>query len=415
MPTNALRFVSSAFGGKNGASFAAMKWRLAEVTDPAAAGYKAYDRSTPRAYEAVASWESPEMTAFTSEVTFPAVGARPGGTYRARVKHKDSTGRWSHWSAPVQFAAAEPDVSSYLKGLVVSQIMYNPAPPTALEAVSAPDAQEYEWIELMNTGTEVLDLTPIRFTKGIDFDFAGSSVTSLPPGGRVVVAKSLAAFAARYGEIIPGVLVAGAWEAGQSLSNAGEQIKVSYGAGTALRDFVYLDAAPWPDGADGTGHALVLVRPSGVPEHGVGEQWRLSRLRGGSPGVDDVITYAQWAAPFGDLPPDEDPDADGSVNFVEYALGSLPRDTSSRPVVDGELVQENGVWFLQTVFRRRLGADEALPQVEVSRDLVSWSGGPEVVLWSSQPDGEGLSVMTYRTPVVMTAGSGQFTHVRIRP
>lgn len=152
-----------------------------------------------------------------------------------------------------------------------------------------------------------------------------------------------------------------------------------------------------------------------MPEHGVGEQWRLSRLRGGSPGADDVITYAQWAAPFGDLPPDEDSDADGYVNFAEYALGSHPRDTSSRPVVEGELVQENGGWFLQTVFRRRLGADEALPQVEVSRDLVSWSGGPEVVLWSSQPDGEGLSVMTYRTPVVMTAGSGQFTHVRIRP
>jgi hypothetical protein len=35
-------------------------------------------------------------------------------------------------------------------------------------------------------------------------------------------------------------------------------VKLSYGAGTAIRDFTYDDEAPWPAAADGTGATLVL-------------------------------------------------------------------------------------------------------------------------------------------------------------
>ena len=34
--------------------------------------------------------------------------AKPGSTYRARVRMKDNTGRYSRWSEPLQFTATPP-------------------------------------------------------------------------------------------------------------------------------------------------------------------------------------------------------------------------------------------------------------------------------------------------------------------
>ena len=65
----------------------------------------------------------------------PPLAARAGQTHRVRVRHKDSTGRWSHWSAPLQFVAGTPDVSVYLNGIVVSQFMYHPPEPTGAETL----------------------------------------------------------------------------------------------------------------------------------------------------------------------------------------------------------------------------------------------------------------------------------------
>ena len=159
-----------------------------------------------------------DLTSFSSPYTFPPVAARPGGTYRARVKHRDHTGRWSHWSAPVSLSTTQPDINYYRESLVVSQLMYNPAAPTAAEQAAAQDSDSFEWIELMNVGSVSLDLTPVRITRGIDFDFAGSTVTTLAPGARVVVVNKLAAFSARHVGQMAGVQIAGEWEEGDNLS-----------------------------------------------------------------------------------------------------------------------------------------------------------------------------------------------------
>jgi hypothetical protein len=416
IPTDRLAFTSGDFAGKEGATFAAMKWRLAEVTDPSAPGFNPYDRTTPRAYEITASWESEELTTFQSTLTMPAVGARPGGTYRARVKHKDSTGRWSHWSAPVQFTAAEPDVQPYLDALVVSQFMYNPAPPTPAEAAVAADAQEYEWIELLNVGAVPLDLTPIRLTKGVDFDFAGSAVTSLPAGGRVVVVKNPAAFTARYGTAFPGVSVAGAWQSGQSLNNGGEEIKVSHGAGTPVREFAYTNDPPWPDGADGSGHGLVLVDPASRPAHALGTNWRLSTQRGGSPGASDTVTYDQWSASFGGLLPADDSDADGYTNFAEYALGLPPRSAAGPVPLEGLAVSDAGAAYFEVRVRQQLGAEDAQVVLEASTTLGAWDAAtPAYQLHSTQPNGDGTATMTYRRWLLPGAAGSEFVRVRVRP
>jgi len=96
-PAAGLRFKASEYVGQ--AEFAGVKWRIAEVGDRAPA-----DSRQGAAYEIKAAWESGELPTM-GEVTIPAKGIEAGRTYRVRVRMKDKTGRWSHWSAPVEFTA----------------------------------------------------------------------------------------------------------------------------------------------------------------------------------------------------------------------------------------------------------------------------------------------------------------------
>jgi hypothetical protein len=81
------QFHVSAFADPQGAdTFAAMEWRLAAV-----GGGR---------FELSAVWSSGEGPAARA-LTLPAGVLQPGLHYRARVRWKDNTGRWSRWSAAV--------------------------------------------------------------------------------------------------------------------------------------------------------------------------------------------------------------------------------------------------------------------------------------------------------------------------
>jgi hypothetical protein len=415
LATNALNFSSSAFVGKSGATFSAMKWRLAEVTNPGAAGYLPYDHTNRRLYEADPenTTESAELNAFAANYNFPPVAAKVGRTYRARVKHRDNNGRWSHWSAPVSFTATAPDLSVYLQSLVVSKILYHPANPTAGEQVVAQDENSYEWIELMNVGPGPLDLTPVRFTKGIDFDFAGSAVTTLNPGARVVIVNKLAAFNVRYAGQLAGVQIAGEWESGDNLANEGEQVKLSHGAGTPIRDFVYGIAAPWPTEAN-AGRALVLISPYSVPDHGSPASWRASAAPNGTPGFADGTTFAAWSAANGFTDPMLDEDQDGMNNFAEYALGGSPTENSQSLLPQGGKQPIGGINYLTISFRRNLAADDVRFTVEASNDMVNWNGDNNHVVFVSKTTHEdGTATLVYRSAQPYDAATHQFLRVRM--
>jgi hypothetical protein len=104
-PVDDLRFTSTAFSDPQGSgTYARTQWRLAEITSPGVVGYVA---GTPRKYEINSIWTA-ESTAAPGEVTVPLGVATVGKTYRLRVRHQDSSARWSNWSAPVQFTASVP-------------------------------------------------------------------------------------------------------------------------------------------------------------------------------------------------------------------------------------------------------------------------------------------------------------------
>lgn len=96
-PTGALQFAASPFKDAQGHNtFAAVQWRVGAI------GKR---EGEPWKYEIESVWLGPETVTPNVETHIPANVCEPSRTYRVRARYKDNTGRWSHWSAPVEFVA----------------------------------------------------------------------------------------------------------------------------------------------------------------------------------------------------------------------------------------------------------------------------------------------------------------------
>ena len=288
-PVNALVFRTSSFSDPQGSgTFAAMKWRIAEVTDETNPRYNPDD---PRKYEIETVWESNDLTVFQAGVQIPGSAVEIGHSYRVRCKMKDTSGRWSHWSSPVKFIVGEPVAAHILDDLRITEVMYNPGDPDVSKGELDVDSDEFEFIELKNIGQEVLDLTYVSFVQGITFNFYGSSVTSLGPGQFVLVVRNKEAFESRYGTGLSGRIAGQYIDYGTKLDNTGETVQLVDTWNGSIAQFTYSDDRGWPLPADGSGHSLVPLasalpgEPGGSLEWG--GNWRAGAYIGGSPGVDD--------------------------------------------------------------------------------------------------------------------------------
>jgi hypothetical protein len=219
-PADGLTFGNSAFSSPGGSSFAALEWRIAQVTDPANPNY---DPAAPRNYEITPTWESGRLTSFSPTVTIPGDSLKLGEPYRVRVRYQDAAGRWSHWSQPSQFIAGAPLVPAQDK-IRVTEVNYHPADPTAAEiSAGFADAEAFEFIELKNIHAQPINLAGYRFTQGVEFTFPSLIVQ---PGQSTIVVRNLEAFRFRYGF---GAAVAGQFDDGQ-LNNAGERLLLETGS-----------------------------------------------------------------------------------------------------------------------------------------------------------------------------------------
>jgi hypothetical protein len=294
-PVNRLTFQVANYSGVS--PFAAWKWRIAEITTtndlPLPPGQTAQLEIQP-------AWESAEITdANSRDITIPPSAVRVDRTYRVRARAKDTTGRWSHWSAPIQFFTHEPDSAmALLAHLRVTELMYNSAA-----------GNDYDFIELHNTSPSLtLDLGGAKFTQGIDYTFLPR--TTLGPNGYLVVVKTtnFQDFRAHYG-LAPTVPLAGPYD--QNFSNAGEQVtlRTSRG-GTDIVSFEYNDARGWPSPADGSGHSLIPLVLSDQADGALnyGGNWRASTYLNGSPGradpepfdeivINEVAAHTDFPAP----------------------------------------------------------------------------------------------------------------------
>ena len=412
-PTNDLRFSCSAYRSPGRSTFDAMEWRVAEVHNPSVPGY---DPTQPNIYEIENPFESGELTSFSSPYQSPPISVRVGKTYRARVRFRDAAGRWGHWSDPHEFTAATPNIADYVQYLRISEFMYHPPEPTGNEVTISTNRDEFEYIELKNVGPSALDLRDVRFTKGIDFDFAGSEVETLQSGAFVLVVKNRAAFETRYGTGLP---VAGEYP-NQNLRNSGERLKLSFGAGVPIHDIdEYSDTLPWPQSADGGDFSLVLidVNTTQSPDHNDPGNWRLSRYTGGSPGADDEITLASWMQSHGVTDNLSDDDEDGVPAMMEFFFGGNPHIWSAEilPVADVETLQVEGVesTYLTIRFSRQIAADDVDYFVEFSTDLVTWTSDGTLVSQTPSGQNDGIVSEVWRAAAPRADHAQQFARLRV--
>ncbi len=79
--------------------FAAVQWRVGRSTVPGQPGWKA---GKPWHYEIEPHWDSGEQLRGEPQMKLPKEAFADSGVLRVRARYKDNTGRWSHWSEPVE-------------------------------------------------------------------------------------------------------------------------------------------------------------------------------------------------------------------------------------------------------------------------------------------------------------------------
>jgi hypothetical protein len=165
--------------------------------------------------------------------------------------------------------------------------MYHPADASESEqAAGITDADDFEFIELINVSNSPIDLTGVQFvqttvgdqTVGVGFDFSRGAVRRLEVGQSVIVVEDEAAFRLRYGNALP---VAGQWSGG--LSNGSETLTLMANE-TIVQQFTYRDA--WYAQTDGQGNSLEVVDAISTPldDYENPQRWRASQVLGGTPG-----------------------------------------------------------------------------------------------------------------------------------
>ncbi len=157
-------------------------------------------------------------------------------------------------------------VSSRSTPLVISEIMYKPAPRD--------DGRNLEFIEIYNTNPWFHDLSGYRLTAN-NLSYTFPAGTRLAGGAFLVIAAVPSDIQAVYG--IRNVVgpYTGSLKKSDTIELRDEQNSI-------LLSVPYKNRRPWPAAADGTGHSLVLAYPT----YGEADPraWDISDIIGGSPG-----------------------------------------------------------------------------------------------------------------------------------
>ncbi len=173
--------------------------------------------------------------------------------------------------SPAQRTYEPLGASTRRTGLTFSELMYHPADRV--------DGRRAEFIEIYNSNPYFENIGGWRLTGSVDYTFPSN--TLIQGNSFLVVAPVPADVEAIHG--ISGVL--GGFT--NALPNEGGTLRLRKRSGGIVLELNYDDQPPWPVAADGSGHSLVLARPS------YGENnpraWAASATRGGSPGAPDPV------------------------------------------------------------------------------------------------------------------------------
>jgi len=227
-------------------------------------------------------------------------------TFRARV-YDSGLDEWS---------ALNEATFSIGTDLRITEIMYH---PPASEKGSPWPGDEFEFVELKNTGIDVIQLERVKFIRGIRFDFGTSEVTSLAPGEITVLVRNLSAFESLYDT--SDIQIAGEYEG--RLDNNGEEIILyDEGGDFIVHQFRYDDDS-YPT-TDGRGRSLVVVDEfASIQSWGESTQWMPSDSIDGSPGFDEGQSVPTGRQRTGDSNQDGYLDVSDAVHLLLRLFGGL--------------------------------------------------------------------------------------------
>jgi hypothetical protein len=157
--------------------------------------------------------------------------------------------------------------SSRKTGIVITEIMYKPAPRT--------DGNNLEFIELYNSQPFFHDVSGYQLVCA-DMNYTFPAGIIMPAGGVLVIAASPASIQNVYG--ITNVL--GPYNGGLKKS---ETLQLLDEHGAVLLTVPYSATYPWPVAALGTGHSICLAHPTNGEADP--RAWAISDVVGGSPGA----------------------------------------------------------------------------------------------------------------------------------
>jgi len=198
-----------------------------------------------------------------------------------------------------------PGPSSRRTPFTISEIMYKPA--------ARADGRNTKYVEIYNSNPWPETIGGYQLAGQVQFTFP--SGTTIPGQGYRVVAAVPADVQAVYGIGI----VAGPYTNQLKTSGA---LKLYDEQGSLLLDLNYDDAAPWPMGADGTGHSIVQARPS----YGEGDPhaWERSELAGGSPGTGEIIqSNALRCVVLNEILAHTDPPEEDTIELYNHSTAAV--------------------------------------------------------------------------------------------
>jgi len=167
--------------------------------------------------------------------------------------------------------------SSRRTAVVISEIMYRPT--------ARSDGRNLEYIELYNSQPWFQDISGFRVKGAIDFTFPANTV--LGANSYLVLAKA----PLDVQQVCQITNLTGGYSG--RLPGSEGRVRLEHRSGAVLLEVHYRDESPWPAGAAGTGHSIVLARPS--LGEGDPKAWGRSAYIGGSPGVAEPAVQAERA------------------------------------------------------------------------------------------------------------------------
>ena len=297
----------------------------------------------------------------------------------------ETLGRWPNGSGTGTLISMVPNtlgsenLGPQIGPVLISEVMYHP---------NTPAENYFEFVEICNTGAVTENLDHWRLRGGVDFDF--TSAHSLDPGDLLIVVAfdpvsqptEAAAFRAAYA-IDNTIPLVGPFTDGPLGNDTGTvrlQRPDSPPAGEPTfypqvteDEVIYQNLTPWPIAAGGAGDSLNRLVP------GYFGNFATSWIDNTPTPGGKAITYETWSAAWGVGSEQLDPDLDGLVNLLEFALGLNPTVNNTNP--EGIVSVEGGnLTFTYTKYLLLVGLTYT---VQSSTNLGDWVDVPDTLVSSS--------------------------------